>query len=45
MDDREKRAWETILQAADMLLDGQADYLRGYAQGLADANKEKTDAA
>lgn len=45
MHEKEKRAWETILQVADMLPEGQADFLRGYAQGMADANKEKEGAA
>ena len=45
MHEKEKRAWETILQVADMLPEGQADFLRGYAQGMADANKEKDEGA
>lgn len=41
MDEREKQAWNTILSVVDMLPESTAAYLQGYAQGQADAQKEK----
>lgn len=45
MDVKEKTAWDTILGLADALPESAAAFLRGYGQGMADANKEKEGAA
>ena len=45
MDVKEKAAWDTILSLADELPESAAAFLRGYGQGLADANKEKDEGA
>lgn len=45
MDVKEKAAWDTILGLADELPESAAAFLRGYGQGMADANKEKDEGA
>lgn len=45
MNAKEAKAWETILSLADELPESAAAFLRGYGQGMADANKEKEGAA
>lgn len=45
MNAKEAKAWETILGVVDMLPEKAAAYLQGYAQGMADANREKDEGA
>lgn len=45
MDVKEKAAWDTILSLADELPESAAAFLRGYGQGMADANREKDEGA
>ena len=40
MSEHEKNAWDVILSTADRLPEGMNRYLQGYAQALADMNKQ-----